>query len=407
MRSAYSKSIAGVFGLMAADAALAQPSTLADAVSQPIRVERPEPVSTVPLTLKYGKLQVDAKLSETAGRFVFDTGSPTILTRDYADRIGVRYIGRNTGRDSNGTEVVMDIAIADSIDMGGTVFRDVPVMVSAFENSPMARCVLHDGVIGSEILEGSAWKIDLEAELMTIGPDAKSVGTARRARTAPLHSKAYPHMPIVDYTIGDIQDRALFDTGNSAVLALYSRVLASDSVDGSIEEDSVQRGRGSEGVSAGGLGKETDLARFDVDKMRIGENTMRGLPAISRANPPSLIGAGFLSDFIVTLDYVADQFRFEERTQSGSRPDRPDFALSVVDGQAVVSQLFQRTRAAKAGLRIGDVVTSVNGKSVKQEPQAGDCSLLDWILTDFDANSTRTLVVVRQGERIALELFPK
>lgn len=388
--------VASLAGALSASAQ--QPSAVSEVLSKPIRIERQAISSTVPLSTRFGKIFLNATFTDKTAEFVFDTGSPTILNRHFADEIGVRYFGQNIGRDANGAEVAMQMALVETIEIGDTVFHDVPVLVSDFAEAPLAACVIGDGIIGSEILDGSAWKIDLNAATLTVGATAGAVGIAADTKVAQLHDHGYPHMPVVDYKIGDVRDKALFDTGNSATLALYKQVLGSKSVRKVLRKGSLRMGKGSEGTSAGGLGDLTELARFEVDRVSVGEETVRNVSGVSRTQAPSLIGTGFLRTHIVTLDYVEDRFLFATRTKPGDAPLPPDFALSVVDGHAIITQLFENTNAAKAGMQLGDHIMSIDGQSLAEFEKGGPCNLQDWILNRFDAQTVTRLIVERNGE---------
>ena len=85
--------------------------------------------------------------------------------------------------------------------------------------------------------------------------EAGTLPSSPSAMTVPLHDFGYPHYPVVAYSVGDIQDKAMFDTGNAGQLILTSQVVQSDAVQGRIVPDSIQVGRGSDGVSAGGMGR--------------------------------------------------------------------------------------------------------------------------------------------------------
>tara|TARA_B100000242_G_scaffold98099_1_gene67442 strand:- start:82 stop:282 length:201 start_codon:yes stop_codon:yes gene_type:complete len=60
----------------------------------------------------------------------------------------------------------MRIALAEKITLGGTSFYDVPVMVHDYGGLPLGKWYLPNGVIGSELLPGGVWRIDLSNHLL-------------------------------------------------------------------------------------------------------------------------------------------------------------------------------------------------------------------------------------------------
>src|SRR5690606_1999102 len=116
----------------------------------------------VPLEVLAGKLFVEVDLGGKPRRFVFDTGSPSMLSSLPAEELGMQSIDHRQGRDAHGAVIDTAIMQAD-IGLGDTLFRKVPVFVADFP--PSAAC-LFDGVLGSELLPLCAWQIDLpEARL--------------------------------------------------------------------------------------------------------------------------------------------------------------------------------------------------------------------------------------------------
>ena len=134
--------------------------SVVELLSEPITIERECAVANVPIRLRSGKIYLDATINGEAGRFIFDTGSPTVLDKAFGERVGLEVIGENTGRDANGRSVSMDFAQVGSLAVGGAVFRDVPVMIHDYSSVPLGKCFILDGVIGSAILPGSVWRID-------------------------------------------------------------------------------------------------------------------------------------------------------------------------------------------------------------------------------------------------------
>ena len=180
--------------------------------------------------------------------------------------------------------------------------------------------------------------------------------------TVPLHDFGYPHYPVVAYSVGDIQDKAMFDTGNAGQLILTSRVVQSDAVQDRIVPDSIQVGRGSDGVSAGGMCANRSQMRFSLSEFSLDGRQLGPIPTTTRDPVPTLIGAGILDRYIVTLDYVAMQFVLQERSAPPMPTMHPGYRIDLVEGGAMVTQLFDDSPAALAGLQLGESVAAINGR---------------------------------------------
>lgn len=399
MKAAAYLAAAALAATASADAQLLNPR---DVLTRSIGIERAAPVTSVPVELKADKLFVDAVVNGETRKFIFDTGSPTILSREFADLLKLKTVARNTGVDAHGAAVTMDIAVVESLSVGGVTFHGVPVMIFNFSKLPLGPCFIDGGTIGSEIFPGSSWKIDIESRQITIAAPVAGEAEAEAGPGAALHDFGYPHAPVTEYSISRLADKALFDTGNSEPLTLFRKVFDDPAVQSSIVDGSLRKGRGSEGESAGGRGAVVDLFRFDIAGVRLGNVALPPLQATTRAAPPTLLGAGLLGSYVVTLDYPAGRIRFEPRTFPAPAKLNTGFALGIVGDHAEVTQLFKGSAAATAGLRLGDRVESVNGRSLQSSTDRQRCESAKWLAESFDASRGAAIAVIRDGMRLVI-----
>ncbi|NQZ46947.1 MAG: aspartyl protease family protein [Erythrobacter sp.] len=389
----------------------AQPSPeLAARLSQPIEVERTGEISALPIARHMGKLAIAASVNSIERQFIFDTGSPTMIAKELADQLELDIIGSNVGRDANGREVRTEFAIVERLDLGGVRFTNVPVMIFDFKAIDPDGCFFDGGVIGSEIFPGSAWRIDADNDRLEISAWSDNLTQKEdEASTisAPLARFGYPHAPIFGYRIGTFEDRGLFDTGNSASIVLFNRVAGDARVQRQMQAGSIVEGRGSEGVSAGGLGDSVNLLRFELTSFELGASEpgaseLGPLPGIIRHAPPTLMGLGVMAKYNVTLDYPGSRIILEERAKEEERLPHPGYGLMVANGDLRVMQLYAGTKAESAGLMLGDHVVAIDGSA----PPASDhaCALHKWLIEDRPAANATSLTVSRDGQEVLISL---
>lgn len=392
---------------LGAAGAVAQPSPeLVAALTKPVAVERDSDAVTIPLRPHMGKFAMVAQLEGVEREFIFDTGSPSMISRQLADELGLKIIGSNVGRDANGREVKTEFALIEQLEIGGVTFRQVPVTVFDFTSIDPHRCFIDAGVIGSEIMPGSAWKIDASEPSLTISASAEALGDiGEGAIVSPLHDFGFPHAPIFEYRLGDLADRGLFDTGSSDTITLFEKVAEGDAARAHIVSGTVRIGRGSHGVSAGGAGEDGMLMRFEIDGMMVGETALGRREATTRVVPPSLIGLGILASHDVTIDFPGKRFILTPRAQPEERIAHPGFSLMASGDEVRVTQLFEGSAAAQAGLRLGDHVVMVDERDLTV--QDAPCETTRWLVEDRPAASARSLTVLRGGERMQIRLQPQ
>ncbi|KCZ56718.1 hypothetical protein HY30_06265 [Hyphomonas chukchiensis] len=377
--------------------ALAQDSGMGAVLSKPPGIERDRQVIEVPMDVRMGKLFIDATVESETRAFIFDTGSPTILTTDLAKALNLEIMGQNTGRDANGREVTMDVAVVETLAIGGLTFHNVPVLIFDPHQLELGACILDGGVIGSEILPGSVWTMDTEQGRLTVSAPGAATDSREASLTARLHDFGYPHTPVVDYSVGDVRDKAIFDTGSADEVVLFEGVADSKKVRRSIAAGTVVKGRGSDGVSAGGPGDIRDLHRFTLPEFHLGKDSIGPVRATTRETAPTLIGAAILDRYAVTLDYAAGQFILTDRASPMPRAPEPGYSVSVVNGAVTVTRLYEGTLAEQAGLRLGDQVTSINGHAFRDLDTGPVCEEALWLADTFDRTARAELVVERAG----------
>lgn len=380
-------------------------STTARILERPIVVERGENVTTVPLTPHMGKLSIEAVVDGRERRFLFDTGSPSMISRDLANELELEILGTNTGRDANGRELTTDIALVDRLEIGTATFRSVPVLIADFSVSDPNGCFFEGGVIGSEIFPGNVVHIDPESRTLRIAANVGDLGApvpAAPAVSARLHAFGYPHPPVFDYAVGGFEDRGLFDTGHSGTVVLFERVAQDPRVWRAMVPGTVRRGRGSHGVSAAGLGPETDLLRFEIEGLRLGETRLERRRGTIRGAPPSLIGLGILRTHAVTLDYSEARLLLHPRSSPEPAPTPPGYGLMASAEGVKVVQLFTDSAAQRAGLRLGDQVVKIGDREL---PLAdATCATNRWLIEASPTQSAGRITVLRKGKRRTIDL---
>ncbi|MEN0653703.1 MULTISPECIES: aspartyl protease family protein [Hyphobacterium] len=384
-------------GAVLSAGANAQDADLRAIFTAPIWIERSEEATSIPIGIRMDKLFIDAAINGETREFIFDTGSPTLITRDFADQLGLVTLAQNTGTDAHGARVTMDVAVAETLTLGGLTFSNVPVLIFDPSTLELGPCVFDGGVIGSEIFPGSVWRIDTANLSLTI---ASGAPPETPAVTAPLSDFGYPHAPIIDYRIGDLADRALFDTGSAEAVTLFTQVA--DALPVRPHLAAIREGRGIEGVSAGGASEVGDLLRFTLEELELGGVNIGPLDGTVRQMPPTLVGAGLLSRFVVTLDYVNGEFLLTERGTPEPRAPHAGFSISYENGEARVAQLFEGSPAAEAGLELGDHVTAIDGRSTRIGEDNPLCSAALWLADSFDPAAVRTLEVERRDGEVQI-----
>lgn len=370
--------------------------------SKPIQIERSESVGEIPVAMRGGKLFIMATIGDQNSEFIFDTGTPTMIAKSFADKLGLQVTGQNSGRDAHGKVVKMAKTIVPTMQIGGLTLRNVPALVFDFGKLELGPCFFQGGVIGSEILKGSAWRLSRE-RLLVADSAEKLPKLSQKAIKAQLVTGSYPFPPLVKVRFGDLEDLTLFDTGNRDELVLYEPVAKR------VSSKNERIGTGSAGVSAGGQAPDRPLRRMTVSDVSLGNKPLGSLSATTRISPPSLLGAGLLARYDVVLDYVANTFALDPLTAPKLFTQHPGYAITIVKGLGKVTQLYRGSAAEKAGLKLGDKVLEVNDRKLAFTATTTNytspkCAAARWLAQKFDSSQPAKITVERKGRRVDLSL---
>ena len=322
-------------------------------------VETPEFSIELPLDVLASKLYVDVEIGGEPRRFVFDTGSPSMMSKALADELGLKPVDSREGRDSHGAVVRSDIVQAD-MTLGGTTFHKVPVFAADFSSSTVVQCLIGDGVLGSEVLPLCAWQIDLPDSTLRCSTETGALDHVDGAKRQRLYDFGYPHAPILDVRFADeATSKAMFDTGSPG----YFTISPPD-FDGAEHAGGVKNttsGYGSLGGSLGGQAPNAAQRRGELSSLAIGNVDLGSVQAHVREFPPSLIGASILEHYVVSLD-ARSQSAYFDRYRDASFV-RPSFGFSLgFENEVSIALVWEGSPAAEAGLQAGQRVTAINGR---------------------------------------------
>lgn len=351
------RSLPAAAGLLASSILLAADAPPAWVTQGPY-VDAPSLALEVPLEVLGNRLFVEVELGGHPRRFLFDTGSPSMMDAPLADALGLEVIDRRQGRDAHGAIVETRVGQSDLV-VGGTTFRKVPVFVADFPET--ARC-LFDGVLGSEVLPLCAWQIDLPESALRCSSDLGRLAHIDEAARQPLHTFGYPHAPFLEVRFAEkANSKALFDTGSPEYIA-----VSPPDLEGAKRNRAVGRtvpGSGSIGGSLGGPAPEADQHMVQLQTLSLGSVALGPVAALARESSPSLIGAAVLEHFVVTLDARSASAYFAPYRGGPYARAAYGFGLSFHDGVRV-ALVWEGSPADRAGMRVGQRVVAINGEPV-------------------------------------------
>lgn len=333
---------------------------------------------TIPLELSNGIPAVRCRLNDSEPFYAaLDTGSQAILVdRARASEAGLRTTGTLRGRGAGGEHAAAAMTGA-TLRLEGLALR-VRGSVVVFDLHGPTPC--QDGpvagaLIGSELFKSLVVELDFEGRRMTLR-DPRTFVYSGKGVEVPLSLRNDLPEIRATFTVpgrAPAEGRFLVDTGFNGTLLL--------------DHSSVSKHRVLEAVprtlalanKIRAFGGSAPAVRARLDEMRVAglalerpialllHKSEAGFPA----GPDGIVGSGFLKRFTVIFDYSRKRMILEPNSRYGEPFEATMTGLSLVDGPAGaggfrVCGVAERTPADAAGIRPGDVLVEIDGKSTAE-----------------------------------------
>jgi len=323
--------------------------------------------SVVPVSVEAGEVIVDVSI-DGRGPFplIFDTGAENAVTPEIAAALGLKTEGTGTVRDSGGGSLSIAFTRVAEVRIGDAEMTDqrfavlpLPRHVTDRGNRPAIA-----GFIGYELLTRFAVRLDYGHSILTLRPgrDFRYEGKGVRVPFTLAGNTA-----VVPGAADGIEGRFVVDTGSTGALTLRRAFVEDHGLDA--HHPSALRIK-----SIGAAGPfETILMRldrFDIAGSRIDRPATRyasiGQQGLPFTDIDGSIGYEILRQFVITFDYRSGELWFERSNAFGTRTGQGGAGFQAVRMEGAgfgVTTVLPDTAAAAAGLKVGDVITEVDGLS--------------------------------------------
>lgn len=317
-------------------------------------------VTSVPYELDvFGKMLIQVNINGHPGKFLFDTGAPTCVTHDFAEKTGVKQLQAIPFEDSNGQVKEMGVGIISHIKLGTINFTRVESAI--WEKGNVIEQFGIDGVIGNTLFGNKVVYIDARKKEISIASDIKALDlcTADTVIPVKMHNDSQG-LPIFDLLLDNGEkETVMFDAGAHSAFE-----IAETSVDKIIKNKGailLNTGYGTSSVGSGGIGEKTEMYRLKIDTMAIGNAKFSNVTTISTSGTLSRIGSQILNYGRVCIDYKNKLFYFFPYSQNipSLYEKEWDIVITAENNRLTAGIVWGKLRE---DIESGDIIVGINDK---------------------------------------------
>jgi PDZ domain/Aspartyl protease len=363
---------------------------------------------TMPFTLTNNHIIIDVRID---GRgpypFLVDTGGHDIVTPYAAKGLGIRSVGDTPSSGAGEKSVSSGYAHIARIDAGGALLNNQTVITLDF-SPPDVEGIQLGGMLGVEFLERFVVQIDYGAKTLTLVDPAKFSTADRTASGVAIPFVLYEHMPQVTGTFDGRPARYDIDTGSRVEVTLTAPFVSRERLSEAYPNGTkITDGWGVGGASRSYVVRAGELSLGSVTTSRpIASLSEAKHGSFSDANYDGNVGSGLLKRYVATFDYAGRTLYLKPARSLDPDVgafDRVGMWINLGEGGMAVMDLAADGPAAQAGLRVGDVITAIDGAMVSTR------SLSDVRRSLKTAPIDRTLAIAysRAGASAVAQVIPR
>jgi hypothetical protein len=326
--------------------------------------------TVVPFELVNNHIYAPVKVNGAPFVFIFDSGGVNLITPSTAKVLGLGSVGHMEGNGGGSGHMDFGLSKIRTLRIGEATIANQVLPVAPLEDLAPAEGRTGGGMVGFETFRRFVTVVDYGAKTLTfIDPkkfDASDAGT-------PVPFQFDGNTLVIEASYGGHRGSFVIDTGARMSLTLNTPfVKANDLRAGTAKSVT--------GVTGWGIGGPTRATVMRGAPFRIGTLTVEHPIAElstdtagsnSDAALAGNIGAGILKRFVVTLDYGHQTLYLKPikgTIDDLDTFDRAGLWLNTDPSGFKVIDVMQGSPASEAGLKVGDIVTAIDGKPASAVP---------------------------------------
>lgn len=290
--------------------------------------------------------------------FLFDTGAPTLITPELADKINLKKRMSSSLRDSNSKRNKSYIGSIDEIKISGVSFTHIAAYVAPMD-AAIFKCYNIQGILGANMMSHATWRVNKMG--IYVGESVRDFDVSS-AVEIPIVTNGQKS-PYAAMSLDSLNfSRVLLDYGSNGGFDLTEKVF--HEFDYIFDSNWVETYGY---VNTSLYGTKYDTALYQLKTLHLGEFTIDSVEVERINHNKQKIGCDIFNQYDVVLSWDSSLFYFTPAEKSNY--DYRDFGISfnLVDGEVRVTFLGEYSEALQENIHVGDKVVQLNNFIITTE----------------------------------------
>lgn len=330
--------------------------------------------SSLPVTFPYKDIQqhvvVDVAIGDgPALPYMFDTGAPTLVSRELQEANPSELVVEMIGMAGGGGLLITPNRKYPAMTVGDAITVTDVMASDPWEGGDGFHCITPHGLFGASSMQKAVWQVDYGTNQVSVGASIDQLEHIEGAIALPFQineqNKLSP-TPFVTLPVGDGEITFIVDTGGGIPLSIEPAAAAAAGVE--IPAD----GPAFSSLTGGAAGMFEGTTQYARVPITFGDTELSVPVAVAAGMGAGLaagnIGHSFLKNFVVTFDFPNRMLYLSPLFEGTTVPDLaepPAVGFGRQDGQVIVTNIPKGGSAEQAGLKVGEVITQIDGQSVE------------------------------------------
>ena len=132
------------------------------------KTEQENFTKSIPFELKKGWIIVPVEIENKTYRFIVDSGTPTLVSKELAQSLNMKVIDSVDAYDAYNKAKKNQYVRIENIEIGKIDFVGTAALINDFNSIPLWASLDVDGFIGSNLMQHAIWDIDFSQQQITI-----------------------------------------------------------------------------------------------------------------------------------------------------------------------------------------------------------------------------------------------